>query len=238
MASRIQEKEQARESRLAREEEEARAARSRALALRLALGALLVVAALAVIFVTSNKGGGGNTSKSSAAGGAGKFKFAVGTPGPGAQAPQIRLQATDGSTFNLAASRGHRVLLYFQEGVGCQPCWDQMRDIQRELPKFRAAGIDQIVTITGDPLDALRQKVSDEGLKSPVLADPGLTVSKTYSANQYGMMGTSTDGHSFILVEPNGAIGWRADYGGAPDYTMYVPVNNLLADLRAGQRRS
>ncbi|XES00911.1 hypothetical protein HEP87_61260 [Streptomyces sp. S1D4-11] len=48
------------------------------------------------------------------------------------------------------------------------------------------------------------------------------------------MMGTSRDGHSFLLVGPDGTIRWRADYGGAPDYTMYVPVDKLLADLKAG----
>jgi peroxiredoxin Q/BCP len=52
------------------------------------------------------------------------------------------------------------------------------------------------------------------------------------------MMGPSTDGHTFILVDPSGTIAWRADYGGAPDYTMYVPVNDLIADIRAGNSRS
>ena len=45
------------------------------------------------------------------------------------------------------------------------------------------------------------------------------------------MMDTSADGHTFILVGPDGHIRWRADYGGAPNYTMYVPVDRLLADL-------
>jgi peroxiredoxin Q/BCP len=35
-------------------------------------------------------------------------------------------------------------------------------------------------------------------------------------------------------VGPDGEIRWRADYGGSPNYTMYVPVANLVADLRAG----
>lgn len=74
------------------------------------------------------------------------------------------------------------------------------------------------------------------GLTTPVLSDPDLAVSKTYDANSYGMMGTSRDGHTFILVGPDGTIRWRADYGGAPDYTMYVTVNKLLADLKAGAR--
>lgn len=238
MASRVQEKQQARAERIAREEEAERAARARRLGFRVAGGVALFVVVLAGIFVVSNGGGGGSGRSAAGPGGAGKFKFAVGTPGPGAQAPQVQLPATDGSTFNLSSVRGQRVLLYFQEGIGCQPCWDQLRDIQKQLPKFRAAGIDRVVTITTDPLDALRQKSADEGLKFPTLSDPDLKISKAYSANQYGMMGTSRDGHSFVLVDERGTIAWRADYGGAPDYTMYVPVNDLLADLQAAKAKS
>jgi peroxiredoxin Q/BCP len=45
------------------------------------------------------------------------------------------------------------------------------------------------------------------------------------------MMGDSRAGHTFILVGPNGTIDWRADYGGAPNYTMYLPAEKMLADL-------
>ncbi|MGT2467877.1 hypothetical protein ACVOMV_28040 (plasmid) [Mesorhizobium atlanticum] len=48
------------------------------------------------------------------------------------------------------------------------------------------------------------------------------------------MMGDARNGHSFIVVGPDGRIKWRADYGGAPDYTMFVPAKNLVADLRRG----
>jgi peroxiredoxin len=98
----------------------------------------------------------------------------------------------------------------------------------------RALGVDRIVSITGDTLDALEQKGSSEGLDTPLLSDPGVAVSATYDANRYGMMGTSANGHTFIVVGPDGTIEWRADYGGEPDYTMYVPVDALVADLRAG----
>lgn len=50
----------------------------------------------------------------------------------------------------------------------------------------------------------------------------------------YGMMAGSADGHTFLLVGPDGRIRWRADYGGPPDYTMYIPVSNLIADIKAG----
>jgi len=83
-------------------------------------------------------------------------------------------------------------------------------------------------------MSALKQKAADEGITIPVLSDPDLAVSQSYTANGYGMMGASKDGHTFIVVGPDGLIKWRADYGGAPKYTMYVPISNLVADMRAG----
>ena len=191
--------------------------------------AAVAIVALGAIFFLNNQG-----SSSAGTGQAGQYAFQVGKPGPGEQAPQIVLQSTTGSTFDLASLRGKTVLLYFQEGLTCQPCWDQLKDIQANISQFQALGIDQVVSITSDPLDALQQKVTDEGITIPVLSDPRLAVSSAYTANGFGMMGSSRDGHTFILVGPDGVIKWRADYGGAPNYTMYVPVSNLLADMRAG----
>jgi len=172
---------------------------------------------------------------------AGQYPYQVGKPGPGAKAPPIRLPSTAGGTLDLASLRGQgtplraqRVLLYFQEGIMCQPCWDQLKNIESNMEGFRALGIGSIVTITTDPIDALRQKAALERLSTPVLSDPDLSVSKAYDANSYGMMGRSRNGHSFIVLDRDGTILWRADYGGAPKYTMYVPVPNLLADMRAG----
>ena len=189
----------------------------------------IAIGGLAAIFVRNSPGvAAPDTSL------AGKYPFQVGEPGPGEAAPAIQLPSTAGDMFDLAALRGKTVLLYFQEGIMCQPCWDQITAIESEFDQFRALGIDQVVTITGDDLAALKRKAADEGLRMPVLADPGLGVSKTYTTNLYGMMGTSYNGHSFIVVGPDGQIRWRADYGGAPNYTMYVRVPNLLADMKVG----
>jgi len=153
---------------------------------------------------------------------------------PGRPAPAIQLASTQGGQFDLAAQRGKTVLLYFQEGLTCEPCWTQLKDLDHQSAALKAMGVNELVTVTTDPLGDLQTKVSDEGISTPVLSDPNLTVSQQYSANQYGMMGTSRDGHSFVLVGPDGRIRWRADFGGSPNYTMYVPVATLLADLRKG----
>lgn len=193
-----------------------------------AVVAVLAVAGLALIFTS----GGGASAGGGV--GAGQYAFQVGEPGPEQQAPAFELPSTTGGTVALEDYRGENVLLYFQEGLMCQPCWTQLTDIEARMDDFAAAGVDRVVSVTSDPIDALEQKVQLEGITSPVLSDRDLSVSKQYDTNSYGMMGGSHNGHSFILVGPDGQIRWRADYGGAPDYTMYLPVDNLLADLRAG----
>lgn len=61
-------------------------------------------------------------------------------------------------------------------------------------------------------------------------------MSRQYNTTDYAMM-EGRNGHSFLLVGPGGRIQWRADYGGAPDYTMYVETRHLLADMRSGQQK-
>jgi len=186
---------------------------------------------------TLGKGGGGGGSASH---GSSAYPYAVGSPGPGDPAPPLRLPSTSGGTFDLASYHGKaQVLLYFQEGLTCQPCWDQLQAIQKDLPKFRALGVGLIVSITTDPVDQIQQKVKDEGITIPVLADVGASYSSpsAWGTNRYQMqMMGERNGHSFILVGKNGRIRWRADYGGAPKYTMFVPDDRLLADLRQGMK--
>jgi peroxiredoxin Q/BCP len=203
---------------------------------RLALwSALALGAAVVGLYAITAVGGSGNGAGSED--GSGDYVFDVGTPGPGQAAPAIKLASSAGGTFDLAAYRGQeQVLLYFQEGLMCQPCWDQIVAIEKELTKIKALGIGPIVSVTGDPLHLIEQKVADEGIKSPVLSDPGYTVSDSYDARAYGMMNGQMAGHSFILVGKDGRIRWRADYGGA-NYTMFVPTDVLLQHLREGMKQ-
>ncbi|EKS9800592.1 MULTISPECIES: peroxiredoxin family protein [Burkholderia] len=208
------------------------AASRRVLVLSAGLAVLVaLVAAIFWIHAQQEAGRGGAFGQL-----AGKYRFQVGDPGPGQLAPPIRLMSTDGNVFDLSGMRGKSVLLYFQEGVTCQPCWDQAKDLATHSDQLRALGVDSVVTIASDPVDVMRRVAKDMSLSYPVLSDPDLAVSSAYHANDYGMMGRSRDGHSFVLVGPDGRIRWRADYGGAPDYTMYLPVPNLIADMRQGMR--
>jgi peroxiredoxin Q/BCP len=196
----------------------------------------LVVGGLYAVTVLGKGGGGGGGG--GRVHGSGDYPYAIGSPGPGDRAPPLTLPSTSGGTFDLATYRGKtQVLLYFQEGLTCQPCWDQLQAIQKDLPKFHALGIGPIVSITTDPIAQIEQKVKDDGITIPVLADVGAEFSNAnaWGTNKYQMqMMGERNGHSFILVGKDGRIRWRADYGGAPKYTMFVPDDRLLADLREG----
>jgi peroxiredoxin Q/BCP len=166
------------------------------------------------------------------AGGSG-FRHVAGQPGAGSAAPTFTLTSATGGQVRLTDFRGKNVLLYFQEGLSCQPCWDQIKDLEHNQAALKTAGVDAVLSITTDPANLIGQKVADEMLTTPVLSDPSLQVSQAYNANQYGMMGEMRDGHSFILVGPDGTIRWRADYGGKPNYTMFLPTAKILTDLTA-----
>lgn len=193
---------------------------------------IVIIAGLALgtIFYFSNSFEESNGDNGSA----GKYPYKIGKPDPGMEAPNILLPSSDGTEFDLSSFRGQTVLLYFQEGIMCQPCWDQLKEIELSMDQFKALGIDQIVSITTDPLHELKQKVKLEQLTTPVLSDRSVEVSEAYTTNRYGMMGKNYNGHSFIVVGPDGIIKWRADYGGSPKYTMYLPVPNLIADMSKG----
>lgn len=202
---------------------DARRRRRRRVLIQVGFAVVAAVVALFLISRSSNRNGDGAA-------------FVVGDPGPGEAAPPIRLQSTAGEVWDLGRDgAGKTVLLYFQEGLMCQPCWDQMSDVEAEFAAYEDLGIDEMVAITVDPVDLLRQKVVDEDLDSIVLSDPAVSLGPSYTANQYGMMGTGMYGHSFVVVGPDGQILWRGDYGGADTgHTMYVSNDDLLADLRAG----
>ena len=192
----------------------------------LALGFLgaTVVIAVAAANTLSGAGSGGN--------GAPQIRYDVGRPGVGETAPDFALPSVGTDTFRLSEQRGKNVLLYFHEGLMCAPCWRQIDDIEADLRMFREIGVDEIVAISIDPAEAQQQRAQLRGITFPVLADADLAVCQLYDALSYGMMGGTRPGHTFILVRPDGTIRWRADYGGPPDFTMYVPNATVLAELR------
>src|SRR5438105_3822130 len=108
----------------------------------IALAVIAVTVGLYGVFRTTNPA---PTGTASTGGTDATYPYAVGQPGPGQPAPEFTLPSTAGGRQSLTSLRGKTVLLYFQEGLMCQPCWDQITDLERSAAAVHAAGVDQII---------------------------------------------------------------------------------------------
>jgi peroxiredoxin len=142
-------------------------------------------------------------------------------------APDFTLQATNGRAFTLFAYRGKsNVLLLFNEGLSCQPCLQQMHDLDGLHAQFNGMGV-LVVSITPDSIDQLRSWARSYGSQDGlVLSDPNqIAFSLYHPVGTGGSMMT----HTFILVNESGVIVWRQDYGPS---NMYVQNSEILAAVR------
>lgn len=142
----------------------------------------------------------------------------------GSEAPDFTLPSTAGPDIRLSdyTARQH-VLLFFQEGVMCPPCWQQMRDLQADSAKLQALDV-ALVTLAVDPLpmlvdNAVRERVSGMALVS----DANARVSAQYQTMYTSMMTGQRPGHTFVLIDRAGIIRWRRDFK-----EMYVPDDQVL----------
>lgn len=150
----------------------------------------------------------------------------------GQMAPAFSLQSVAGGSFNLSSYLGKSdVLLFFNEGLSCSPCLQQMLEIDRGYSTFTSMGI-VVVSITADPMSDMRMWTQSNGISNMmVLVDASLKVDQQYNTLYAGSMHPgSTPGHTFILVGKDGKVLWRQDYG---TYTMYVPMAELVASVRS-----
>lgn len=157
------------------------------------------------------------------------------TLGAGSPAPDFVLPSTAGHQVRLSDYRSRQnVLLFFQEGVMCPPCWQQMRDLQADSAKLDALNV-ALVTITVDPLPMLVEAAAREQVAgTTLLYDKDAQVARAYQALTVSMHPGQRPGHTFVLVDTAGTIRWRHDF-----QEMYVPNERVLAPVATaleGQR--
>lgn len=159
----------------------------------------------------------------------------------GDQAPDFVLPTVEGGEFTLSEFKDKKnVLLYFQEGIMCPPCWTQEVDLEKQQAQFDAMDT-EIVMITVDPPGALSQTKEQYGIKNTLLYDNSLKASSKYNVLQDSMHPGERPGHVFILVNKNGTIKWRfsayqpaksGDHHSGGTGTMYVPVDFILNNVK------
>ena len=141
-------------------------------------------------------------------------------------APGFTLTATDGKTVSLASYRGHDVVLFFNEGAGCDACFYQMREFEQHAAQFTRAGI-TILPIVMDPAVQVRPELASFGLHTPYLIDATGSVSRAYGVLGKGMR-AGLPSHGFVLIDTRGTERWYGEYP-----SMYLPAAGLIAQVRA-----
>lgn len=180
-----------------------RAPRRRGPVLAWTLGSLAVVVAVVVMMLTSRP-----TQSTSVR-----------------TAPDFTLTTSTGSTVSLADLRGRTVLLYPNEGVGCDACFYQMVDIEKHAAEFTAAGI-TVLPLVMNPVDRVRTEIARFRLRTPYLIDNNGSVSRAYGVLGRGMH-QGLPGHGFVLIDAQGVQRWYGEYP-----SMYLSATDLLAEIR------
>ena len=121
-----------------------------------------------------------------------------------------------------------KTLLFFSEGVMCQACFEQIQGLERLGAELERRGI-QLISITPDSPSDLRQAAAHYGITTPVIADSDRSMSEAFNTLGQGMH-DNTPGHAFALIA-KGKVLWYRDYWLAPDRTMYVQPQKLLAEI-------
>jgi peroxiredoxin Q/BCP len=224
MSHRLDKKQAARAERL-RLEAEARKAEQRQRVVRRAGYGIVGVIAAALVTLAVALNGGNNTAP---AGDDMASHKAGNGPAVGAKAPDFALtDVVHNRQVTAKSLRGRKTMLFFSEGVNCQPCIIQAAKLQ-QTGALEKKGI-QLVSVTTDPADQLAQAAQQYGVHTPMLADPSMKMSSAYGMLGHGGMGHPTqDGHAFMLLDEQGKVLWHEAYS-----EMYVEPAQLLADMNA-----
>lgn len=209
-----------RAERLGRQEQARGSERRQRTVRRAGYGAVGVIAATLVTLAVVLSGGSGSPRSGQAA------ASSASSAAVGQTAPAFTLtDAVTGNQVTRDSLAGHKALLFFSEGVGCQACLVQAADLQDSKALARA-GI-KLVSVTTDSPGELAQAASQYGIRTPMLADPAATMSAAYGMLAHGgMEHPGQDGHAFMLLDANGKVLWHRAYP-----QMYVQPTQLLSDM-------
>lgn len=133
-----------------------------------------------------------------------------------------------GRTISSHSVKNHETLLFFSEGVMCQACFEQIQGLEQFGAGLKQRGI-QLVSITPDSKDELKQAASQYGLTTPLISDSDRNMSTAFNTLGRGMHGDSP-GHAFVLID-RGKVLWYRDYWLPPYRSMYVNPKQLLKDI-------
>lgn len=197
-----------------------------------AVGAAVVAVIAATFVVPKLTGGDGSQTRVGAAGHSmsGMTSAAKGDGPPLGAAPRFDERNVEtGQTISSDTLRGQKTLLFFSEGIMCQACLQQIKDIDAVSQHMASRHI-KLVSVTPDTPDELKQAIAQYGITSPVISDGDRTMSEAFNTLGKGMH-ADTPGHAFVLIDGDGKVVWQRDYYQPPSRTMYVDPGELFKDI-------
>lgn len=138
-------------------------------------------------------------------------------------APGFSMPSTAGGEVSLTDLAGHNVLLYFNEGVGCDACFTQTLELENASDELAAKDI-TLVPIVMNPLDTVRAEIDRFGITTPYLIDDG-TASRAYGVLGKGMH-ANLPGHGFVFINADGKIRWQKEYP-----SMYASSSEVIGAI-------
>lgn len=155
----------------------------------------------------------------------------------GGEAPNFSLPATTGETITLSEFKGKKnVLIYFHEGLSCDPCIQQMAELENALNEFDKMNV-EVLHVTYDPVDDLKKTAKQYQLKKPILSYNTASTENDYNLLPFSMGMARRAGHTFVLVDMNGKIIWRKDYWPGRGHmvaggTMFVEAKEIVGEVK------
>ena len=136
---------------------------------------------------------------------------------PGDAAPAFFLSDAGGMQVSLKGYAGRRVVVYFYPKAATPGCTTEACDFRDNLAALQQDGYD-VVGISPDGPEALREFIRDQALTFPLLSDPDHAVAEAYGA--YGertVRGNTSIGivRSTVIVDEDGKV-LAAEYGVNP----------------------
>lgn len=139
-------------------------------------------------------------------------------------APDFTMTDTAGKSVSLQQYRGKNVVLYFNEGAGCQSCLVQMAEIEKQASRFQELDV-TVLPIVMNSRDQITRDMRLNRVSTPFLLDDG-TVSKAYGTLGKGMH-AGLPGHSFVLIDRSGQQRWYGEYP-----SMWLAPDQLLKEVQ------
>ena len=137
------------------------------------------------------------------------------------QAADFTLASTAGGSVSLSDYRGQDVLLYFNEGVGCDACFYQAAELEKNVDQLERRGL-SLLPIVMNPVEDTAAELQRFGLSTPYLFDADGSVTRAYGMLGKGMH-ADLPGHGFVLIDGTGQVRWKMEYP-----SMFVSARDLL----------